>query len=159
MTIERGDTSYGMNGYPFDASMNEKLPKLGTNKNDIANSNARNEFNKGILFLVLDEPDIDSDGDGLTDDEEVDTYGTDRFHSDTDYDELLDGEEITIGTDPRSPDSDGDGVRDGEEIQIGIDPFNPDTDGDGINDSFEFYSHNNFYLCDPIFLIVMGMAY
>ncbi|MGM0401007.1 MAG: protein kinase domain-containing protein [Chloroflexota bacterium] len=53
----------------------------------------------------------DSDGDGLTNAEELE-WGTDPNNRDTDGDTLLDGEEVAMGTSPTSKDTDGDGVQD-----------------------------------------------
>ena len=55
---------------------------------------------------------------------------------DTDRDGLSDNEEMNIfGTDPLVPDSDGDGLTDGDEIIIyGTNPLMTDTDGDGLSD-------------------------
>ncbi len=54
---------------------------------------------------------------------------------DSDGDGLTDEEEVQIGTDPNNPDTDGDGLTDGTEVNVeGTDPTNPDTDGDGIPD-------------------------
>lgn len=67
----------------------------------------------------------DSDGDGLTDDEER-QYGTDPLLADSDRDGLFDREEVvTWGTDPLNPDSDGDGYIDGDEVKNGYDPLGP----------------------------------
>lgn len=81
----------------------------------------------------------DTDGDGLTDDDETDLYGTDRMNPDTDGDGLMDGEEIfTTITDPLDPDTDNDGLTDGEEVLThGTDPMNPDTDGGTVLDGDE----------------------
>ncbi|MBI4135320.1 hypothetical protein HY477_01130 [Candidatus Uhrbacteria bacterium] len=66
---------------------------------------------------------IDSDGDGLTDLEEINIHDTDPFNPDTDGDGLFDGEEVNIyGTDPLNPDTDGDGFTDGEEVRNGYNP-------------------------------------
>jgi hypothetical protein len=46
---------------------------------------------------------VDSDGDGLTDADEVNLYGTDPYRWDTDLDGFGDGEEIKSCTSPRSP--------------------------------------------------------
>lgn len=56
---------------------------------------------------------------------------------DTDSDGLCDDEEVMLGTDPNDPDTDGDGINDGDEVNMGLDPKNPDTDGDGISDGEE----------------------
>lgn len=70
-------------------------------------------------------PVVDSDGDGLTDDEEA-ILGTDPFNPDTDGDGLSDGDEINVyGTNPLNPDTDGDGVDDKTEIDNGTDPNDP----------------------------------
>ncbi|MCX7002183.1 MAG: hypothetical protein NTV22_02790, partial [bacterium] len=64
---------------------------------------------------------LDSDGDGLADD-----------------DAALPMDERRFGSDPLNPDTDGDGLGDLEEftadIYLGADPRNPDTDGDGMPD-------------------------
>ena len=79
----------------------------------------------------------DTDGDGLQDGDEVQTYQTDPLNPDMDGDGRADGVEIAGGSDPRNPDSDGDGVRDGDEIKLETDPRNPDSDGDGLKDGQE----------------------
>ena len=75
----------------------------------------------------------DSDGDGLTDDEE-NQIGTDPNDADSDDDGVPDGDEIDVGEDSDGdglingldPDSDNDGLFDGTEM--GYDCSNPDTD-------------------------------
>ncbi|HNH48726.1 MAG TPA: hypothetical protein PKY30_16920, partial [Myxococcota bacterium] len=78
--------------------------------------------------------DLDSDGDGLTDEAETGTYGTDPNNADTDGDGLGDATEIMEeGTDPNDADTDGDGLEDGGEVNNwGTDPLQADTDGDGL---------------------------
>lgn len=59
----------------------------------------------------------DRDYDGIPDDEEA-QYGTDPNRSDTDGDGLSDGEEVfTTNTDPLNPDSDGDGIPDAQDLR------------------------------------------
>jgi hypothetical protein len=91
---------------------------------------------------------VDSDGDGLTDDEETDVYHTDPHNPDTDGDGLGDGQEVhTTHTDPLDPDTDDDGLTDGDEVnQYDTDPLDPDTDNDGLTDGDEV----NQYDTDPL---------
>jgi hypothetical protein len=96
----------------------------------------------------------DSDGDGLTDNDEQrgwvvtitlangDTIRRevtpDVTLRDTDGDGLEDGLEKNIGTDPRQVDTDGDQLRDDEEYNaIYSDPTKQDSDDDGISDNLE----------------------
>ncbi len=97
---------------------------------------------------------VDADGDGLGDDVER-ALGTDPNHEDTDGDGLTDAEEITHGdpgaldsgldTDPLDADTDDDGLGDGDEVEgLGVllpfgatDPLDVDTDGDGLRDGVE----------------------
>ena len=59
---------------------------------------------------------------------------------DTDGDGLTDQEELQLGTDPKNPDTDGDGLTDGEEVKVyKTDPLNPDTDYDALIDGDEVY--------------------
>jgi len=68
---------------------------------------------------------IDSDGDGLTDDEEK-NLNTNLNSSDSDSDGLFDYEEVkTYLTDPNKTDTDGDGFTDGQEVKGGYNPAGP----------------------------------
>lgn len=65
---------------------------------------------------------VDSDSDGLSDEEE-DATGTVSNNPDSDNDSLLDGEEVkTYQTDPLNPDTDGDTFLDGQEVKNGYNP-------------------------------------
>ena len=88
----------------------------------------------------------DSDGDALTNQEEVE-LGTDPLNPDTDADGLFDGDEVKrYTTDPLNKDTDSDGLLDGEEVlRYGTDPKVADTDRDGLNDGNEVRTH----LTDP----------
>ncbi|HMO99730.1 MAG TPA: hypothetical protein PKE26_11520 [Kiritimatiellia bacterium] len=94
------------------------------------------------LYDVFDDPDED----GLTNLEEY-LLGTDPNQDDTDGDGLTDYDEVHLyGTDPTNPDTDSDGLSDGEEINLhGTDPNNWDTDGDLLMDGREV----NYYMTDP----------
>ncbi|KXK26970.1 MAG: hypothetical protein TR69_WS6001000994 [candidate division WS6 bacterium OLB20] len=95
----------------------------------------------------------DEDGDGLTNEEEIE-LGTDPNDPDTDDDGLTDGFEVEYDSDgsdldPLDPDTDEDGTEDGfedfdddglnniEEQVYGTNPFIPDTDRDGAGDGEE----------------------
>lgn len=103
----------------------------------------------GVVFQAgckSSEPEVvtvDTDGDGLTDAQELE-LGTDPNNPDTDGDGLTDGDEVnTYNTDPLSADTDGDGLTDGEEVNsYNTDPNNPDTDGDGLSDGDEVNKYN-----------------
>ena len=72
---------------------------------------------------------LDSDQDGLVDAEELE-LGTDPLDEDTDGDHVTDGNEVLLhGTDPTLPDTDAGGVGDGDEIYAGTDPLDPSDDG------------------------------
>lgn len=73
--------------------------------------------------------DLDPDEDSLTILQEQ-THNTDPLYADTDGDGLTDGEELSrYGTDPLKYDTDGDGIGDGDEVVIGLDPLTPSTFG------------------------------
>lgn len=110
--------------------------------------------------LVVFDPTVDTDGDGLPDDVER-LLGLDPLKADSngngvpdgaedsDRDGLTSAFEIAFGTDPRRLDSDGNSVNDGDEdrdrdglsarreLAAGTDPLRPDTDGDGWPDEGE----------------------
>ncbi len=74
-------------------------------------------------IIATDPIKADTDEDGLTDGDEVNTYNTDPLLTDTDTDGLSDGDEIDLhSTDPLDADSDDDGFNDGDEINAGTDP-------------------------------------
>ena len=94
----------------------------------------------------------DSDGDGLTDDEET-TLGTDPKKTDTDGDGIPDNQEV--GSDPSAPlDTDKDGEINALDIDddndtlntllenaIGTNPLQKDSDNDGADDAAEVGSN------------------
>lgn len=89
------------------------------------------EATDDILVASEDEyfaDEDDSDGDGLLNGDER-TIGTDIQTPDTDMDGLTDSEEVnTYHTDPLKFDTDRDGLSDGVEIQMGLDPLKEKTD-------------------------------
>lgn len=111
-----------------------------------------------LLSFTIDDPTRDTDGDGITDLDEKECYGTDYKKCDTDSDGLSDYEELFLfRTNPLEVDSNGNGIWDADEdldedgianrveIQLGTNPTTGDTDGDGLTDYQEIYE----YGCDP----------
>jgi len=103
----------------------------------------RNEIDTSDRNVTNLNPNLDSDSDGLSDEEEISIYGTNSTNPDTDGDGLKDGEEILIyGTNPTSSDTDGDCLLDSFEIlNYETNATNIDTDGDSIVDGIEIYSY------------------
>ena len=106
------------------------------------------------LFLTLARvcfaESIDTDSDGLSDDNEVDIYHTDPNKADTDDDGFKDDDEVKNGYSPLAVnkkmtevDADTDGLNDGLEVALGTDLANPDSDSDGYKDGAEVYSGFN----------------
>lgn len=117
------------------------------------------------LKQIIDDPRYytDSDGDGISDTEEVE-LGLNKLSVDTDSDGINDGVELVLFNNPEDIDndgiidandpdninpldSDGDGVADFQEDILGLDKNNKDTDEDGFNDGLET---NNYRLQDPL---------
>jgi large repetitive protein len=121
--------------------------------------------------VLVADPNKDSDGDGLTDAQEM-AGGTDPFDADSDDDGVLDGQEKLPFVDSdgdglinaKDPDSDNDGINDGTELGVvtpptgtdttkgnfipdqdpstKTDPLAADSDGDGISDGLEDMNKN-----------------
>lgn len=110
-----------------------------------------------VLLLMLIQPaqavGVDSDNDGIFDDNEISIYHTDPQKLDTDNDGYDDNLEIKNGYSPLKDnrarlgqsDFDNDGLSDWFELQFHTDLAKADTDGDGYNDWGEI---NNGY--DPL---------
>jgi formylglycine-generating enzyme required for sulfatase activity len=126
------------------------------------------------LFGEWNADNLDSDGDGIMDAEEIALNDLSKFdpfnsNSDGDHPVILDGEqdydgdglsslqELFLGTDPDASDTDGDGIADNVELLNGLDPTvsdlaNPtDTDGDGLTDIQEVGLGTNRYRADSDF--------
>ena len=109
-------------------------------------------WNHWELVIHGTEVDLDSDGDGITDSNETDVYGTNPDNPDTDSDGLSDYVEIfTTGTDPVDADTDNDFLNDGIEVNVNnTDPFDNDTDDDGLTDGLEVLNYfTNPLVADP----------
>ncbi len=88
---------------------------------------------------------LDSDKDGVPDEDEINIYHTDPLSPDSDNDGYKDWYEINHGFSPLNPaplksdkvDSDNDGLSDYKEFEFHANALNPDTDGDGYKDGDE----------------------
>jgi hypothetical protein len=79
-------------------------------------------------------PPVDTDGDGILDEDEINIYGTDPDQSDTDNDGMHDGEEAQYWGNRWNLDIDGDGA---------INLLDADSDGDGYSDGIEVTNGND----------------
>lgn len=84
---------------------------------------------------------MDTDGDGLTDEDEASIWNSNPLRADSDADGYADATEVTHGYDPNGTgmlDSDADGLSDYNEMTIHwTDRFDADSDNDGYNDGLE----------------------
>jgi RHS repeat-associated protein len=116
------DIKDGQKYYYVVKSVNEKGESEYSNQIEISNSS---------IGKINYKPNIDDDGDGLSNLDEV-LYATSPTNPDTDNDGLNDGYEVQIGTDAINPDSDGDGFFDGAEVAHGTDPLTIGNEKDEI---------------------------
>lgn len=110
---------------------------------------------KGQLYMITQSPlilgpRIDSDGDGIPDDYEIE-HGLDPTrndaHEDKDGDGVSNLREYELGLSASNVDSDGDGLSDGRELyELGTLASERDSDGDGLTDGDEIALHET----DPL---------
>jgi hypothetical protein len=112
-------------------AINTGAPNPSANQPDAANVNEpvvntnQPQANENANLNAEPVAPVDSDQDGLTDEEEG-MYGTNPSQADTDADGLTDRDEVKVfETDPNNPDTDGDTYLDGAEIRGGYDPKGP----------------------------------
>ena len=123
----------------LDGLLDEKELELGTDVN-LSDTDGDQLSDYDEVSIHNTDPLIaDTDSDGFSDSEELNNNNTHPINSDSDNDELLDGEEVnTHNTDPSIADTDSDELLDGEEVNTyNTDPLINDTDGDTYLDGVE----------------------
>jgi outer membrane protein OmpA-like peptidoglycan-associated protein/opacity protein-like surface antigen len=122
--------------------------KLGTDPNNWDTDGDGISDGDEVLKYHTNPLKKDTDGDGLSDYDEIFKYHTDPLKVDTDGDGLSDGDEVLkYHTDPLKVDTDGDGLSDGDEVlKYHTDPLKVDTDGDGLTDGEEVLKYHT----DPL---------
>lgn len=103
---------------------------------------ATNDGTSAIRRVTVVLSSLDSDGDGIPDDAEVqlglDPHNPVDAQEDFDRDNLTNLREYQLGTNLRNRDTDSDGLADGDEVdRYRTDPLLRDTDGDGVPDGVE----------------------
>ncbi|MBN8226401.1 OmpA family protein [Corallococcus macrosporus] len=147
VTVTFQDTDYPatLTGNTWSVALPGPLANGTYTVTAVSTNGTTNSTTATSTFTVDPAGTVDSDNDGLTDEEEVD-LGTNPNDPDSDDDGIPDGIEVKVGgTDPLDDDSDDDGILDGNEDKDhdGIvdadetDPKNIDTDGDGLTDGVE----------------------
>ncbi|MFO7660092.1 MAG: OmpA family protein [Candidatus Cloacimonadaceae bacterium] len=138
-------------GYNVSSDRLDGLTRASNDMNSL--TNARNDAFYNVMFGVsvnspfgrkADKP-LDSDKDGLTDEDEINKYNTNPLKADTDGDGLNDWDEIMVyKTDPNKADTDGDGLSDYDEVKVHLtNPLKIDTDGGGMIDGAEIKAGKN----------------
>jgi len=118
-----------------------------TDNNNVAVDPTLDTDNDGLPDLIeaglnTDPLNEDSDGDGLSDGEEVNQHRSNPLSNDTDNDGLSDSEEVSIGSNPSISDSDADGLSDIDEVQTHrTNPNSNDSDSDTLTDQAELQVH------------------
>lgn len=117
------DTRSGVSKvYVYDFTSTDK--RIGNNVSKKAVVRLADATPTAPAVPVVEEQDVDTDGDGLSDEKELNHYKTSPNRVDTDGDGLQDNDEIfTYHTDPLKFDSDEDGFGDGTEVKTGHNPL------------------------------------
>jgi outer membrane protein OmpA-like peptidoglycan-associated protein len=125
-----------------DLLPNDEEETLGTNPYDADTDGDGLSDYEEIRTAHTDPKLRDSDGDGLNDYVEVMKYRSNPLLADTDSDGIADNDEIAhLKTNPLSADTDGDGLLDAEEVKLGTSPRDADTDKDNLTDAEEVRKH------------------
>ena len=127
--------------------LGEKIYKMAIRLNTTGNEPSIISNPKQTSFVILNLPDND----------DLNSTGIEGLGNDTDGDGLTDWEELFIHyTNPKKEDTDNDGLDDNEEILFGTDPNNWDTDHDDLKDSTDPSPFDTRYINKGDWTIVLG---
>lgn len=136
----------------YSRGANDAYASVGLGIVFVSNSGGTDDDRDGLIKSLekvygTDHKNPDTDGDGVNDGDEVNSYKTNPLKADTDGDGISDMDEINkYNTNPIKTDSDDDGISDIEEInEFNTDPNSSDSDNDKLSDSEEI----NKYKTDP----------
>ncbi len=120
VTAQNGTVTFPVDAWPVNETGRDTL-QIVMKTSDGTPTDVETE---SMMVIARDG---DLDGDGLTNQEELNRE-LNMTDADMDKDGLSDGTEVkNYGTDPTDPDTDGDGLRDGLELQLGTDPADGST--------------------------------
>ena len=147
LSEKHSDNNNNYNEWVFSSVLHWDESSDGTwtiEVNDVQNGGT-GTWNHWELLIHGAEEVIDTDNDGLPDEDEENIHNTDPLDSDTDNDNLPDGFEIfNSSTNPTDDDTDDDLLLDGQEVLIFLtNPLQSDTDADGLNDGTEVLVTNS----------------
>lgn len=127
------------------------VPALGVHAVTVSVADSQGRTTSVVVSVSA----VADDNDGLTPEQEA-LIGTDPAVADTDGDGVSDGDEVNVfGTNPLLVDSDQDGLSDGFEVTYGLDPLDAgdalaDDDGDGISNLDEFLNGTDPTIPEPV---------
>ena len=113
--LKKAEIEENITEEPLASENNEPQPEQ-------KESGSKTDNKKPDDKIIAPNPSMDSDQDGLSDEEER-VLGTDINNLDSDSDGLFDREEVKVyKTDPLNADTDGDSYLDGMEVKAGYNP-------------------------------------
>ncbi|NQX46494.1 DUF3289 family protein [Paenibacillus tritici] len=148
LTAQLNDDSEVAKSYTLVNFDEKNLDNLGVDRELDSDNDGISDYYEEHYGLSVTSK--DSDGDGLSDRDEIlvvklnplepdtDKNGTPDGEEDHDLDGLTNLAELSGGTSLIHSDTDGDGLTDGEEVHTHkTDPLKSDTDDDGLSDAWE----------------------